>query len=98
MVTEDTLGFCTEYMSRFTGTRRCVWDAGEEQAMIDEVMEGKGVRREMSEQYREWTHNFVLENTMHLEDWRRYGSPVLPMSIDVVIQLHYLRAILRWGL
>lgn len=75
---EDTLGFCTEYMSRFTGTRRRVWNAGE-QAMIDKVMEGKGVRREMSEQFREWVHNFVLKNTMHLEDQRRYGSPVLLM-------------------
>ena len=36
--------------------------------MIDKVMEGKGVRREMSEQFREWVHNFVLKNTMHLED------------------------------
>jgi hypothetical protein len=47
---EETLGFCTEYMSRFSTTRRRVWDAIKEQSMVDEVLEGKGVNREMSDQ------------------------------------------------
>jgi hypothetical protein len=42
---EETLGFCTEYMSRFSTTRRRVWDAIKEQSMVDEVLEGKGVHR-----------------------------------------------------
>jgi hypothetical protein len=35
---EKTLGSCTEYMSFFSSTRHCIWDAEEDQSMVDEVM------------------------------------------------------------
>jgi hypothetical protein len=48
---DDTLGFCTEYMT---------------QSMYDEVMEGSWQVRPMSQQFRQWAHDFVLDNSAHL--------------------------------
>ena len=42
---DDALGFCTEYMTRFTSTRRRVWDDQEEPGLFDEEPEGGGERR-----------------------------------------------------
>jgi hypothetical protein len=67
----ETLGYCTEYMQRFHGTRRRVWDDREEQRMMDEMVQGNGWRRPMSQQFRTWAHNFVINNSMDLEDWRQ---------------------------
>lgn len=69
---EDTLGFCMEYMTRYKPTSRRVWDQEEDQSMYDEVVEGGGVRRPMSEELRKWTHSFVLQNAAVLEPYRRY--------------------------
>jgi len=66
----ETLGYCTEYLQRFEGTRRRVWDDKEEQQMNDEVVEGSGWKRLMSEQFQKWVHDFVLSNSVDLEDWR----------------------------
>jgi hypothetical protein len=63
---DDTLGFCTEYMTRFTPTSRRVWDSREDQSMYDEVMEGSWQVRPMSQQFRQWAHDFVLDNSAHL--------------------------------
>jgi hypothetical protein len=67
---EEILGFCTEYMSHFSPTRSRVWDKNKVQSMVDEVLKGKGVRREMSNQVQSWVQ-LVQENTVHLEEWRR---------------------------
>jgi hypothetical protein len=44
----ETLGYCTEYMDRFEGTRRRVWDKKEENSMKDEIVQGSGWPRDMS--------------------------------------------------
>jgi hypothetical protein len=69
---DDTLGFCTEYMARFTPTTRRIWDSKEDQSMYNEVMEGSWQIRPMSEQFRQWAHDFMLENSTHLAPWRRF--------------------------
>jgi hypothetical protein len=69
---EDMLGFYTKYLSRYTATRRRVWDANEEQSMYDEVLEGSGERRKMEPQRHQWMQNFVIESIGILEGWRRY--------------------------
>jgi hypothetical protein len=38
--------------------------------MIDEVPEGKGKARALSEDIRLWLHKFVLDNSAALEDFR----------------------------
>jgi hypothetical protein len=43
-----TLGYCIEYMDRFEGTRRRVWDEKEENSMKDEIVQGSGWPRDMS--------------------------------------------------
>jgi hypothetical protein len=68
---EETLGFCSEYMERYGATSRRVWDANEEQAMHDEMVEGKGIRRRMSRTLRDWIHNFVVRNAGTLQHYRR---------------------------
>jgi hypothetical protein len=70
-VMDDTLGFCTEYMSRFTPTRRRVWDDKEEPRLFDEEPEGGGVKRLLSERLQFWAHSFVLDNAAHLARMRR---------------------------
>ena len=67
----ETLGYCTEYMQRFQGTRRRVWDDKEEQRMVDEVVQGSGWRRPMLQQFRAWAHNFVINNSLDLTDWQQ---------------------------
>jgi hypothetical protein len=70
-VMEETLGFCTEYMSRFSATRRCVWDDHEEPGLFDEELEGRGIKRPMSQNLRAWAHSFVVDNAGHLSSLRR---------------------------
>jgi hypothetical protein len=63
---DDTLGFCTEYMTRFTSTTRRAWDSREDQSIYDEIMEGSWQTRSMLVQFRQWAHDFVLKNLGHL--------------------------------
>jgi hypothetical protein len=70
-VMEETLGFCTEYMSRFSATRRRVWDDLEELGLFDEELEGGGIKRPMSQNLRAWAHSFVVDNASHLSSLRR---------------------------
>jgi hypothetical protein len=46
---EEALGFLTEYMSTHVPTSRRVWDDKEDPTMTDEILEGKGKPRELSE-------------------------------------------------
>jgi hypothetical protein len=66
----ETLGYCTEYMQQFPGTRRRVWDDKEEQFMNDELVQGKGWPRHMSDQFRAWIHDFVVHNSADFQTWR----------------------------
>jgi hypothetical protein len=49
---DDTLRFCTEYMSRLSVTRRRVWDDKEEPGMFNKEPKGGGVKRVLSENLR----------------------------------------------
>jgi hypothetical protein len=65
-VMDETLGFCIEYITRFTTTRTCVWDDKEEPGVFDKEPEGRGIKRPMSSNVRAWAHKFVIENAGHL--------------------------------
>jgi hypothetical protein len=67
----ETLGYCTEYMHRFEGTRRRVWDEKEENIMNDEIVQGSGWARDMSTELRAWAHDFVISNSSDLAEWRQ---------------------------
>jgi hypothetical protein len=71
-VMDDTLGFYTEYMSRFTATRRRVWDEKEEPGLFDEEPKGGRVKCVLSKNIRKWAHKFVIDNAGHLSGLRRY--------------------------
>jgi len=66
---EEALGFITEYMSEYNITTRRVWNDKEEPAMVNEILEGKGKNRHMSEAFRDAIHDFVLDNAIHLETY-----------------------------
>ena len=68
-IMSETLGFCTEYMQSFKGTTRRVWDEKEEKFMNDEVRQGSGWVRPMSEEFRLWIHNFVINNLEVFKYW-----------------------------
>jgi hypothetical protein len=69
---EDTLGFYTEYLIRFSPLARRVWDDEEDQRMVDEMLQGKaGMTRTLDENERQWAYDFVIENATHLDHYRR---------------------------
>jgi hypothetical protein len=67
---EEALGFLTEYMSTYTPTSRRVWDDQEDPTMTDEILEGKGRLRLLSDELQKWLHNFVCDNVVALEPYR----------------------------
>jgi hypothetical protein len=67
---EQTLGFITEYMSEYNVTTRRVWDDKEEPSMVDEILEGKGKTKFLSEDLRSAMHEFVLDNSAPVEPYR----------------------------
>lgn len=69
---EEALGFLNEYLSHYTPTRKHAWDAEEEPAMYDEVLEGVKQDRIMSPEFQNLIHGFVLDNTEPVEPYRRY--------------------------
>jgi hypothetical protein len=69
---EEALGFITEYMAHYQPTTRRVWDDKEDPTMTDEVLEGKGKPRMLSDQLRGWLHAFVCDNAAPLEPYREY--------------------------
>ncbi len=54
---DEALGLCTKYMERFGATRKCVWDAYEEERVAKEVLEGIS---------KSWTLCAQLWNATHL--------------------------------
>ena len=64
---EEALGFVTEYMTEYNPTSRRVWDSKEDPTMTDEIVEGKGRTRRLSNQLQQWMHDFVLDNATQLE-------------------------------
>ena len=69
-ITEEALGFCTEYMQDCSMSERRVWDDIEDPKMNDEVLEGRGRLRKLPLQLRDWVHVFVLNNAAPLEAYR----------------------------
>jgi hypothetical protein len=67
---EEALGFITEYMRDYNITSRRVWDDQEEPSMVDEILEGKGKPKLLSEGLRNAMHDFVLDNASHIEPYR----------------------------
>jgi len=68
---EQALGFVTEYMAEYNITSRRVWDDMEEPTMVDEILEGKGKLKLLSEDERKNMHDFVLDNAVHVAPYRR---------------------------
>jgi hypothetical protein len=69
--TEEALGFIIEYMSQYNLTSRRVWDDKEEPIMVDEILEGKGKKKVLSEELWSAVHEFILDNALHIEPYRR---------------------------
>jgi hypothetical protein len=65
----ETLGYSTEYMQHLQGTSRLVWGDKEENTMNDEIVQGSGWSRRMSEDLRVWAHNFIINNSSDLSNW-----------------------------
>jgi hypothetical protein len=59
---DKTLGFCTEYMQRCHTTERRIWNDNEDLTMNDEIVEGKGRQRILTNELRQWIHDFILTN------------------------------------
>jgi hypothetical protein len=64
----ETLDYSTEYLQRFTATRKRIWDDKEDSRMNDEVLQGGGWARPLSQNVRLWAHNFVINNSSDLSE------------------------------
>ena len=69
--TEQALGFITEYMADYKLTSHRIWDDEQEPTMVDEILEGKGKLRLLSEELRSAMHEFVLDNASHIQPYRQ---------------------------
>ena len=58
-------------MSDYNVTRRRIWDDKEEPSMVDEMLEGKGKPKILSEELRSAMHAFVLDNSARIEPLRQ---------------------------
>jgi hypothetical protein len=67
---EESIGFLSEYMSEYTPTTKRAWDDQEEPAMYDEILEGGKRDRPMTSSFQKLIHEFVLDNTEHMEPYR----------------------------
>jgi len=68
---EDTLGFCTEYMTRYKATMHRVWDTIEEPTMNDEVLrQNVRLMRKMTNDFRNYIYAFVIVNAPSMEPLR----------------------------
>ena len=67
---EQALGFITEYMSEYNVTTR-EFGTTREPSMVDELLEGKGKPKILSEELRSAMHAFVLDNSVHIEPFRQ---------------------------
>jgi hypothetical protein len=66
----ETLGYSTEYLQRFTATRKCVWNDKEDPRMNDEIVQGSRWARPLSQNMHLWAHKFVINNSSDLEEWQ----------------------------
>jgi len=68
---EESIGFLTEYLAKYTPTTKRAWDDKEDLAMNDEILEGAKRNRPMSIEFQKLIHGFVLDNTKHMKPYRR---------------------------
>lgn len=73
-ISNEALGFCTEYFSTNSHSRRHVWESAEDIAVEGCVLEGQGRRRELSMEEVEDLHNYVLQNSDETLLERRYNT------------------------
>jgi len=78
---EESIGFMSEYLSEYNATTKRAWDDEEEQTMYDEVLEGAKRDRVMTEEFQKMIHGFVLDNTAHMEPYRKYIALALNSNI-----------------
>jgi hypothetical protein len=65
---DECIGFITEYLHRFEGTQRRVWDEDEEYGDAEEVLQGAGKPYVMSPEMRVVAHQYVLSNASAMQD------------------------------
>ena len=67
---EEAAGYVTEYMLNYSSTYLRVWDSQEDPSMTDEILEGRGITKILTEERRELFHNFVIDTAGFCEDYR----------------------------
>ncbi|KAL3698153.1 hypothetical protein R1sor_012229 [Riccia sorocarpa] len=87
-ITEEALGFITEYMEEFVPIKTRVWDAEEEEGVSGEVLQERGKVRHLAEWEWNLAHKYVLQNSRcmqflvreydHLQDTKQ-----LPPELDL---------------
>lgn len=70
-MSEEALGFCTEYFSLYTHSIRRVWESAEDMAVEGCVLEGRGKRRVLSAEEAIDIHDYVLRHAMEIMPERR---------------------------
>lgn len=64
-VVDEALGFCTEYFSLYSHTRRRIWDPEQELRDSGEVLLGRGSHYTLTELEIAQIHDYVLRHSVH---------------------------------
>jgi len=80
---EEAAGFVTEYMRNYSATSVRIWDSEEDPTMTDEILEGLGMTKTITEECRELFHNFVIDSSGYFEDHRRYAFSVCSIHVQI---------------
>ena len=91
---EESIGFLNEYLAEYTPTTKRAWDEIEEPTMNDEILEGTKRDRPMSPDFLKLIHGFLLDNSKHMEDYRRYVSVATLTSETNCYRRHEVSCIL----
>ena len=65
---DECIGFVTEYLHKFEGTQRRVWDKDEKYGDAKEVLQGVGKTYVMSPEVRDVAHQYVLTNVSIMQE------------------------------
>lgn len=79
-MSDESLGFCTEYFFLYEHSRSRVWDPEEELKDARECLLGKPVPKRLIDQELEFVHDYVIKHSIQTEELLRFVSIFNPFN------------------
>jgi len=68
---EEAARYVSKHMLNYNSTSVRIWDVEEDPRMTDEILEGQGIPRILSEDRWQLLHNFVIDTSGYFEEHRQ---------------------------